>query len=110
VKFANSDPRMMSFFAAWLRTFFEVDEARLRVTVYLHEGLDLNAATTFWSEATGVAESQFAKPYRAVADIGIRHTKHPMGCAYLSYSCSRTHRTIMGLVAALLSSCPGLPG
>ncbi len=31
-------------------------------------------------------------------------TKHPMGCATVAYGCSRTHRTIMGMVAALLSS------
>ncbi len=32
VAFANSDPRMIGFFCAWLREFFEVDETRLRVT------------------------------------------------------------------------------
>ena len=41
VKFANSDPRMIAFFCAWLRRFFEIDETRLRVRLYLHEGLDL---------------------------------------------------------------------
>jgi hypothetical protein len=33
-----------------------------------------------------------------------RHTKHVHGCATVSYSCSATHRSIMGLVNALLSS------
>jgi len=31
VKFANSDPRMILFFVTWLRTFFIVDESRLRL-------------------------------------------------------------------------------
>ena len=31
VRFANSDPRMIVFFCAWLRRFFEIDESRLRV-------------------------------------------------------------------------------
>ena len=31
VGFANSDPRMMAFFCAWLRRFFDVDESRLRL-------------------------------------------------------------------------------
>ena len=39
---------MIGFFCAWLREFFEVDETRLRVRVYLHDGLDLDAA-----QATG---------------------------------------------------------
>ena len=45
VGFANSDPRMILLFCRWLRRFFDVDERRLRVRLYLHEGLDLGAAT-----------------------------------------------------------------
>jgi hypothetical protein len=41
IKFANTDPRMMTFFCAWLRRFFVIDESRLRAQVSLHEGLDL---------------------------------------------------------------------
>ena len=109
VKFANSDPRMILFFVTWLRRFFEIDEARLRLRLYLHEGLDLDAATRFWSELTSIPQSQFSRPYRAVADPSIRSAKHPLGCPAVAYSCSRTHRAIMGLVQALLSSdC--LPG
>ena len=50
VKFANSDPRMVLFFTNWLRTFFTVDESRLRLRLYLHQGLDLAEANAFWSE------------------------------------------------------------
>ena len=46
--FANSDPRMVAFFCSWLRHFFQVDESRLRVRLYLHQGLDLAAAIAFW--------------------------------------------------------------
>jgi hypothetical protein len=86
-----------------LRAFFDIDEARLRVQVYLHEGLDLDAAESFWSTVTGVPRVQFRKPYRATADPSIRRAKHVNGCCYVSYGCSRTHRKIMGLVRALLS-------
>lgn len=34
----------------WLRRFFEIDESRLRVQLYLHQGLDLAEAVTFWSQ------------------------------------------------------------
>lgn len=33
-KFANNDPRMVAFFCAGLRHFFEVDERRLRLRLY----------------------------------------------------------------------------
>jgi hypothetical protein len=95
--------------AAWLRRFFAIDEARLRVRLYLHEGLDLAAAVALWSDVTGIPPSQFQKPYRAVPDPSIRHVKHVHGCVSIDYSCSTTHRSIMGLVAALLGG-DVLPG
>ena len=109
VRFTNTDPRMMEFFCVWFRRFFEVDEARVRMRLYLHEGLDLDAATRFWSDLCRVPPDQFHKPYRAVADPSIRRSKHPLGCASISYGCTRTHRKVMGLVSALLSS-EALPG
>lgn len=104
VGFANSDPRMHRFFLSWLRHFFDIDESRLRIRLYLHQGLDLEAANAFWTDVTGIPERQFIRPYRAVADPSIRRSKHPMGCPKVNYSCARTHRAVMGLVAALLSS------
>jgi hypothetical protein len=90
VRFANSDPRMIFLFCCWLRRFFGIDESRLRVRLYLHEGLDLAAAITYWSSVTAIPPSQFGKPYRAVPDPSIRHATHVHGCATVSYSCSAT--------------------
>jgi hypothetical protein len=107
--FANMDPAMIQFFCSWLRRFFDIDESRMRVRVYLHEGLDLERAENFWSELTGVPRTQFRAPYRAKADPTMRLTKHEYGCAYVRYSCAHTHRKIMGLVRALLTS-GAIPG
>ena len=109
VRFANSDPRMIVVFLAWLRHFFEVNEARLRVRLYLHADLDLDAAIEFWSELTGIPRAQFGKPYRAVADATIRRNRHIYGCPGVSYGCTRTHRRVMGMIAAVLSPI-ALPG
>ena len=109
VKFANSDPAMVAFFCAWFRRFFEIDEERLRVSVYLHQGLDLAAAQRHWSQVTGVPLAQFHKGHRPVADPSIRRVKHEFGCCYVIYSCSRTHRRVMGLGRALLS-LSAIPG
>ena len=92
VKFANSDPRMIAFYCAWLRRFF-----------------DLGASVAYWSALTGIPPSQFRKPYRAVPDPTIRHTKHVHGCVSIDYSCSPTHRRIMGFVRALLGD-DAIPG
>ena len=102
--FANTNPEMVRFFCAWLRRHFDIDESRLRMRIYLHEGLDLDATQRFWSEVSGVPVAQFRAAYRAVPDPTIRKAKHLQGCAYVGYSCATTKRTIMGLVEALLSS------
>jgi len=103
IRFANTDPGMVTLFCAWFRKFFDVDESRLRVRVYLHQGLDLDAAEEFWSDITSVPRAQFGKPYRAEPDPSIRKNKHEMGCVYVDYSSTRLHREIIGLVHALLS-------
>ena len=102
--FANSDPRMIGLFLCWFRRFFSIEEERLRLALYLHQGLDLELAKGFWSGLTGIPEAQFRRPYRAVPDPSIRRSKHPTGCATVIYHCSATHRRVMGLVQALLSS------
>jgi hypothetical protein len=109
VRFTNADPRMVAFFCAWLRHFFCIDEARLRLVLYLHQGLDIDAAAAYWSWVTAIPAVQHRRPYRPVADPSIRRAKHQFGCAAVGYSCSRTHRAVMGLVQALLS-CDAIPG
>jgi AcrR family transcriptional regulator len=107
VRFANSDPRLVRFFCAWLRFFFTVDEDRFRARFYLHEGLDLDAAEFFWSDVTGLPRHQFRTAHRVPVRSGYRTTKHKFGCAYVRYCSVDTHRKIMGLIDALLTS--GLP-
>ncbi len=106
IQFANSDPRMLRFFCEWLRHFFAIDESRLRVRVYLHEELDIDAANRFWSAVTEIRLTQFQRPYRAANDGSVRRTKHRYGCPSVHYSCARTHREIMGLCHALLGMAP----
>jgi hypothetical protein len=94
---------MVLLFLRFLRRFFDVDETRLRARLYLHEGLDLDEAARFRSTAMAIPAHQFGKPYRAVPGASIRHSKHTLGCAYVKYSCSSTHRAIAGLMAGLLA-------
>jgi hypothetical protein len=104
VKFANSNPVLVAFICRWLRRFYDVDERRLRVVLYLHEGLDLAAANQHWAEITRIPVEQFTRPYRAVPDASIRHNKHVHGCAHVRYGCSRTQRTILAQTEALLTA------
>ena len=100
---------MIAFFLTWLRQVFTVDESALRVRLYLHHGLDLEAASDFWSALTDIPRSRFLKPYRAVADPSIRSRKHSLGCPAVTYYSAETLRAILGLADALLE-CSLLSG
>jgi hypothetical protein len=110
VLFANTDPCMILLFVTWLRHFFPIDESRLRIRLYLHEGLDVDAAVRFWSEHTGIPPAQFGRPYRAVADPSRRTAKHPLGCPAVRYSSASTLRAVLALTSALLTSSFAIPG
>jgi transcriptional regulator with XRE-family HTH domain len=110
VSFANSDPDIVRLFCRWFRTFFTPIENRLRVRLYLHTDCDLEAANNFWSALTSIPVSQFSKPYRAASNASLRQRRHPYGCAHVRYSCSRTHREVMGLIEALLTCASVIPG
>jgi len=107
--FANCDPRMMLFFVIWFRRFFDIDESRIRLLLYLHQGLDLEAAVAFWGQLLEIPHSQFGKPYRAVADPSIRHSKHPLGCPSVRYNSAPISRFVSGLMGGLLD-CRNFPG
>ena len=80
------------------------------MTLYLHDGLDLEAAIRHWARVTGVPSAQFGTPYRAVPDATIRHNEHTHGCAHVSYACTATQRGILGLTEALLGAEVMAPG
>jgi hypothetical protein len=109
LRLANSDPRLILTFVTWLRRFLDIDEARLRMRLYLHDDLDVEAAVSFWSELTGIPPAQFTKPYRAPANSTRRRNRHIYGCPAVSYKSAPLHRRVMGMVAAILSTS-ALPG
>ena len=109
VGMANTNPMYLNLFLNWLRSTFDIDESRLRVTLYLHDGLDLVAATEFWSALLDIPISQFTKPYRALPDSSIRSTKHIYGCPSVRYASSLVLRRVMAMIEAvtLLIADPG---
>ena len=109
VSMANTNPLLLRLFVDWLRRNFDIEEDRLRARLYLHQGLDLDEATAYWSAVTSIPETQFQRPYRAVADPSRRHAKHERGCLTIVYHCSVTHRRVMACVAAITSRFD-LPG
>jgi hypothetical protein len=104
VAFANTDPALLDLYMRWIRYFFEIDEGRLRGSLYLHRGLDVVAATRYWSDRLDLPVDQFIKPQIVDRVARRKQSKHVNGCMTVRYSCARTHRQVMGVVRALLSS------
>jgi len=104
VRFTNTNPDIAKFFISWLRRFFEIDEPRVRASLYLHRELDFEAATAFWSDVLAIPPSQFNQPQIVDREARLKTSKHEFGCITIRYHCTRTHRDVMGLVRALLSS------
>ena len=49
VTLSNSNPALVQLFCRWFRRLFDVDEARQRLSLYLHEGLNIETANPHWS-------------------------------------------------------------
>jgi hypothetical protein len=78
------------------------------VALYAGEGAKRDGAVKFANSDPRMIAFYCAAVPRG-SRSGIRHTKHVHGCASIDYSCSATHRRIMGLVRALLSDA-AIPG
>jgi predicted transcriptional regulator len=61
VNFINSDPRLIKFYLAFLRTA-GVTRDQLAFTVSIHESANLADATKFWLEVTDAEPGQFRAP------------------------------------------------
>lgn len=84
VQFINSEPLLIKTFVSLLRSAFEIDEKKFRVLMHLHEYHNEEKQKKFWSETTGIPETQFTKTYWKP------HTKKRerngyQGCVRVSY-------------------------
>ncbi len=101
---ANSDPRIIEFMMGWLRQFAKVPEDRFRGALWIHEGLDIEAAREFWSQLTGISKAKFHKTYIVKNKIDsqkIRKNIHSYGVFSIRFSCSDIQRQIMGWISAV---------
>ncbi len=109
VGMANTSADVLRFFVSWLRRFFTIDESRLRVRIYLHRHLDIDAATRYWSEVLAIPPEQFTAPYRAEPRSADGRSKHEYGCPSVRYADNLVHRRVMAMIAAIASQGAG-PG
>ncbi len=101
---------MIFVFVTWLRHFFEIDERRLRVRLYLHADLDLDAAIAFWCELTGDPGGAVPQAVPGSRRCDDASNEARRSAALRSSTAALTiHRRVMGMIEALLSTT-ALPG
>lgn len=63
VDFANSDPKALIMFIAFLRKLYKVREDKIRIYLYCYSNQNLANIIEYWSKLLTVPSSQFSKPY-----------------------------------------------
>lgn len=76
VAFGNSDTGIISMFMELMRTVYEIDETKFRITVQCRADQDPEQLKNYWSRVTGVSPKQFYKPQIDSRTIG-KPTKKP---------------------------------
>src|SRR5690606_42121827 len=75
VSLANSDPRTLRLFVAWVRRYLNQD-AHFSLHLHLHEGNEERAARRHWREVTGLDRSSVIKTTIQTARSGHRTSLH----------------------------------
>jgi hypothetical protein len=94
IDFANSDQSMILLFMKFLRTIYQVNEQRLRVYLYTHQGLSTKKLIEFWSNLTKIPKTQFSKPYINTTSNQV-HDKMPYGLVHIRYADTRLLKQIL---------------
>ncbi len=86
LKFANTDPRLMSLFITLLRENYVLDERKFRVGLHLHWYHQEKKVKKYWSELLEIPEIQFHKVYRKKRSKERVFRKNIGGICFLYYN------------------------
>lgn len=99
--FTNAEPLVIRGFLALLRKALPLEENRFRVKMHLHEYHDEHTQRRFWSEITGIPETQFQNTFwKPHTGKSIKH-EYP-GCIQVRYHDVLVSRKISATARAFL--------
>lgn len=101
VSFMNSDPDLMRKFLVFFRRSFDLNEAKFRPLLHLHEYHDSQLEIAFWSKITKIKPEQFSRPYlKPHTGKRVREGYHV--CLSLRYYDNDIARQLLALGKALI--------
>ncbi|KKW39133.1 hypothetical protein A3I46_01735 [Candidatus Kaiserbacteria bacterium RIFCSPLOWO2_02_FULL_54_13] len=99
--FTNAEPLTIRGFLALLRKALPLEESRFRIKMHLHDYHDERERRRFWSELTGIPETQFQNTFwKPHTGKNIKHD-YP-GCIHLRYHDVIISRKICATARAFL--------
>ncbi len=63
IRLSNTNPKIIRFFARWLRMCLCIDPKKIRIKLYLYRDMDIDKETDFWSNELDINKSQFTRPH-----------------------------------------------
>lgn len=98
--FANSDPRMMTFFVRFLREFYGVEDQRLRLRCHLYEEQKRDEIEQFWIDQLGLSRLSLCKGMDKVSSLSKRRRGNtlPYGTCHLALHSTEIVQRIFGAI------------
>lgn len=84
IRFINSDPKMVNTFLTLLRSSFDIDEAKFRALIHLHEYHNPDKQLQYWSNITNIPANQFYKSFKK-GNTGSNKKEGYPGCVSIRY-------------------------
>jgi Homeodomain-like domain len=101
--FTNAEPLTIRGFLALLRKALPLDESRFRIKMHLHEYHNEHKQRAFWSNVTGIPETQFQNTFWK-PNTGKSIKRDYPGCIHLRYHDVLLSRKIYATARALLGN------
>lgn len=102
--FSNSSPVLAKFMISWVREFVNIEEVRIRPSLWLHEELDEIRAKNYWSKVIKIPMNQFTKTYLAKNKPDshkVRKNIHQYGVLGIKISDADLQREMIGFMVGV---------
>lgn len=106
VQFTNSDPKLTQAFLKLFRNSFNIDEAKFRVCIHLHDYHDVERQLEYWHQITQIPLQQFIKPYIKKSAHHNLHENYS-GCCQIRYYNSDVNKDLTMTGVACLDKIIG---
>ncbi len=102
IKFSNADPAMISFMMLWFRKICKVPENKFRIAIHTHTLHMRKDIEKYWSQITGIPQSQFFKTYVKQTSLNQRRNILYNGTCTICICDVALFRRMMGWKAGIL--------